>query len=241
MRIAIFATSELQTFPEYQDMARRHRVTPFLAESGDTLRDWHNELRHSTFDVLHFAGHIVNDDRDWPTRLVIGNVTMEMEDVVNLSRLSSAKMLFFNSCDSAMIANYAIHNGTPAAVYTTAPLADRDAWKFPLMMYETLARQEDEDVLIDYRRAFEQAVERNGFYGWASNGLYERELLSPLVAEIGKVYDTMAEHTNNVNASIMAYDARIAQVSRHLLILAVAGGSAVFFNAILMAMHYLGA
>lgn len=221
MRIAIFGTTELQSFPELQDISRRHTVIPFLAESGEDLRAWHNAMRQNHYDVLHFAAHVEDDARGWPTILRLGEASIEMEDLVSMARLSGARLLFFNGCDSAMIANYVVRNGLPASIYTTAPLSDREAWKYPLMYYETVGRQEDDAAIIDFRKAFEETVERNGFYGWASNGMYEKDLLSPLVNEFGQIY------------------ANVAQLQRQFRLLTIAGGGIVLTNAGVLMLHLL--
>lgn len=161
-----------------------------------------------------------------------------MDDVVSMAKLASARCVFFNGCDSAMLANHAVRNGVACAIYTTADLADRDAWKFPMLWYEQLARQEDENVILDLRKAFEQSVDRSGFYGWSSNGLYERSLLSPLVEEIGKVYEVMADHTERMNGRLMVYESQLHLFERYIRSVFFLGGGALLVNTLLMMAHF---
>lgn len=232
MRIAVFGTTELATFSETQDISRRHMVMPFLAEQGD-LRAWMGELRHNPQDILHFAGHIGDGADGHPSLLVLGDHVLTPDDAVNMARVAGAKMLFFNSCDSALFANYAVRNGVACAVYTTIPLLDSGAWKYPLRFYEQVARQEEEREIVDLRKAFEATVDRQGLYGWASNGLYERDLLSPIVLELGNLHRRVADQTDTTTGHLYNYEARLDRMARHVSALAVGGGSALVLNVAL--------
>lgn len=235
MRIAIFGTTELQTFPELADISRRHTVTPFLAEATDaSLRGWHNELRHSSYDVLHFTGHISRDERQRPVWLHVGPLRLAMDDVVMMAKLANARCIFFNSCESAMFANYAIRNGIHAAIYTTADLGDSDAWKFPLHFYEQVARQESDQAVVDLRKAFDASVDHSGFYGWASNGTYERDLLSPLIAEIGRVREDVSALGTQMDGRVSMYEGDVSELAKRLHSLSLIFGGVVFFELVLM-------
>ncbi len=229
MQIAVFGTTELATFAEMQDISRRHKVLPFLAERSD-MHAWMSDLRHNPQQILHFAGHIGSDDDGHPNLLVLGEHLLTPDDVVNLARITDAQMLFFNSCNSALFANYAVRNGVACSIYTTAPLRDSVAWKYPIRFYEQVARQEEEREIVDLRKAFESTVDRTGLYGWASNGLYERDLLSPIVLELGQLHRRVSEQTDATAGHLYHYEARLERMARYVFRLAVGSGSALLLN-----------
>lgn len=238
MRIALFGTQSIHSYPELQDISRRHTVIPYMDNSGE-VRDWQNDLRRSQYDILHFAGHVVEDEQGRPSRLVLGEKGLSLDDVVNMGKLAGARLMFFNSCETALFANFSVRNGLPASIYTTSPLLDDEAWKYPLMFYEQVARQEDERAIVDLRKAFEASVDRSGFYGWVSNGLYERDLLSPIVIEMGRLHDKFADHQNAAQGHNYYYQAQLDQYAKRLTQTAVGLGGGLAANLLLTAASLL--
>lgn len=237
MQIGVFGTPELSTSPEIQDISRRHTIYPFLAT--DSMRSWNNELRRNSFDILHFGGHISLDQYKRPSRLHIGAEVLTVDDIMSMARLCSARLVFLNGCDSAYMANALVRNGLPAAIYTTIELEDADAWKFPLSFYEVVARQEDEHSIIDLRKAFEASVDRNGVYGWVSNGHYETDLLKPIVSEIGRIYHQMAEHETDAQGALWQMRADLESFEKLVKMVAIAGAGGIATNIALSALSLM--
>lgn len=109
---------------------------------------------------------------------------LSQEEVAQIARTAGAKLLFFNSCDTAGIAAYVVRHGIPHAIFTTQPLFDKYAWQMPSAFYTILARRNLGSnpatqpieahyggVLtgINYPEVFSQADSGDGIYGLATD------------------------------------------------------------------------
>lgn len=158
LRILLVAPAlGLHTTPEVRDLTRLHRVTVL----GDivSVRDVMREAG-SPYEVIHYAGH--SNDKE----VELSNGFLDDADLLQITRSSGAKLVFFNSCRAGRLAHYLVGHGVPLAAHTNVDLEDADAWKFPLAFYSAVARLGNGSAQA-YVRAFVEANDGEGHYGLA--------------------------------------------------------------------------
>jgi hypothetical protein len=148
----------LSTTSEIRDITGLHQVT--VLNDVVTSRDIFREAR-TGFDIIHFASH--SDEK----RVSLSNAEYLVDnDLVQLARISGAKLVFFNSCSAGRLACYLIGHGVPLAVHTNTELDDVNAWKFPLAFYGAMANI-NSNTTHAYIRAFDRTNDGEGIYGLA--------------------------------------------------------------------------
>lgn len=130
------------------------------------------------FDIIHFAVHSSAD----PPLLSLNGDKLRPEDIGQVSRRAGASLLFFNSCNSGVLASYVVQRGVTWAIYLNRDLVDKEAWKMPLLFYESLDNQIDESGTYSIPKAFRDAVPGDGTYGITSD--YDRAGILTVQREI---------------------------------------------------------
>lgn len=144
-------------------------VTAHVLSGHVDAHDLHDAVgRNGYFDVVHFGTHTSNS----PPRLQLSDGELTPEDVNAVLRRSRCGLVFFNSCNSGVLASRAVNAGIRWAIYTNVELVDEDAWKMPLAFYESLNKQARNNMLPNYPAAFSDAISDTGHYG--ITGSYER-------------------------------------------------------------------
>lgn len=190
--------SGIDPTPEIERLSRR--LNTVIVSDGLSFGKLFDICKYEEFDIIHFACHAVVDDEGCYSELLldvdpsvtgddirtIRNAqaspsehrrvrplvqTLKRDQVLQLVKLSKAKLGFFNACNSAYIANYCVSLGLESAVFTTVDIPDSRAWEIPSLFYESLHRQSQSQTSISYRSAFSYAVSSNpdGRYGWAES------------------------------------------------------------------------
>lgn len=147
----------LQTTNEMRDLTTLHRVT--VLSDKVLARDVYSAARGG-YDVIHYAGHSNSE------QVELSDGHMIDTDLLQIARISGAKMVFFNSCLAGRLAHYLVGHGVPLAIHTNVDLVDADAWKMPLAFYGAVDRLGNSTPSA-YIRAFADANDGEGLYGMA--------------------------------------------------------------------------
>jgi hypothetical protein len=121
------------------------------------------------YDIVHFAVHSTNT----PQPLIkINGEYLTPGDVTRFLRLTRAKLVFFNSCDSGIFATYATQEAVDWSIFTNRELPDAEAWKMPILFYECINRQIAEREVVNFPKAYKYAATNDATYGITAN--YEK-------------------------------------------------------------------
>lgn len=143
----------LETLPEIRAIVSNHNTT--LLIENLTKQDIYDSVRNSSYDVIHFAGHTIDN------KLFINDQeSLNKEECAQIARTANAKLVFFNGCDSAGLASYCVRHSIEFAIFTTARLEDRIAWQMPSTFYTLLSRPDQ-----SLAAAYVQADGGDGLYG----------------------------------------------------------------------------
>lgn len=159
----------IDSVPELRAITAVHQAS--VLSGRVTCRDVYQQAREQPHRILHFAAHSSDD----VVRLS-GGEFLTPEDVAQIGRLTGAELVFFNSCRSGLLANYAVRHGLDYAVYCNVELQDAQAWKMPEAFYDFLLDQPQAAAdcadygaryAADYAAAFHRADSGQGVYGLA--------------------------------------------------------------------------
>lgn len=158
LRILLVAPAlGLHTTPEVRDLSSVHRVT--VLSDAVTSRDVYQAARGG-YDVIHYSTHS-NE-----THVELSGETLLDTDLLQIARISGAKLVYFSSCFAGRLAHYLVGHGVPVVIHTNTALPDADAWKFPLGFYAAVDRLGNGKPAT-YVKAFAEAGDGEGLYGLA--------------------------------------------------------------------------
>lgn len=150
--------SGIDSEPEIDLITSMHRVRLL---HGDVNRERvYNDVKGGSYDIIHFASHSTDEGVE-----ISNGEILSASDIAQIAKIANASLLFFNSCESGKLADYAVSHGILYAIYTNVPLLDDGAWKMPMAFYKSMAEQYESDEDIDYFLAFSNADTREGVYG----------------------------------------------------------------------------
>lgn len=173
----------LDAVPELRAITGVQQVT--LLSGRVTARDVYQQAREGQHRVLHIASH----SRDDAVGLSDGEF-LTPEDVAQVGRLTGAELVFFNSCRSGLLANYAVRHGLDYAAYCNVELLDAQSWKMPQAFYDFLHDQNG--PIADYAAAFYRADSGQGVYGLA---------ISPqMISSWQTILEELKRHTDEIDA-----------------------------------------
>lgn len=166
----------VDSVPEIRVLGGQHRV---LVLSGKVaVQDVYQEARRLNYDAIHFATHGSPDGVKLGVMETItpdGTIQRREEwltevDILQISKLSKARLVFFNACNTSKLASYLVGHGILYAISATTTIEDNDAWKFPLAFYEHITQQPSrEHDMINYALAFEKTSDGTGLYSFYVN------------------------------------------------------------------------
>jgi len=114
----------------------------------------YGHAQRGNFEIVHVGTHKESISRD---------------DILQISRVAGAKLVFLNSCNSAEIGSFLVAHGLNTCIATNVELEDREAWKMPLAFYEYLARQERQNQPVSFSTAYVQADGGDGDHSFLIN------------------------------------------------------------------------
>lgn len=147
----------IYSMPEIDLITSMHRVRVLQGEV--TKQRLFNDVRENRYDIIHIAAHSNENG------IILDDGMVTPEELAQITRLASAEMVFFNSCDSGRLADYAVRHGVKYAIHTNTDLPDAIAWQMPLAFYRFLKDQKESSMPIDYTEAFIFADTGEGVYG----------------------------------------------------------------------------
>lgn len=141
------------------------------------------------FDIVHFGGHGTDDG------IALSGSALTMFDIERIARAVGAQLVYLNSCSSARLAQFAIDQGVPAVIATTADVPDSQAWSIATSFYQALL------VHGDLYTAFEVAKPRDGTLSFYSDGQVISKHIRPLFDKMEE-FETLWQQGQQRNAQI---------------------------------------
>lgn len=156
MRILLVAPGQpdLDSVREIRILTSQHTVEIL---NGKVLpEDVYAVCRLRKFDAIHFATHSNSQ-----YVALYEKAVLTADDVAQLIRMASVRLVVFNSCTSARLALVAVDHGATYAVYASEQLSDEAAWRFASAFYGGLRNGHGSFIV----EAFDVANNRDGQYG----------------------------------------------------------------------------
>jgi hypothetical protein len=142
MKILLIAPEnhDLRTLPEISSITISHNVRLLIERV--TARMLFDLCASERYDVLHFAGHGGPDGI-----LLSDNVLLTADEIATLSRMSGARVIFFNACSTGRLAAYSIRHGAAFVFFAVVDLEDDKAWSKPTAFYRNATDTSDASLL----------------------------------------------------------------------------------------------
>lgn len=164
----------LNSIPEIRMLSSIHKVQ--VLSGNVTSQDVFQAARASHVDVIHFATHggpdgVTLSSVEYSESGIANKIvnTLSPEDIVQIAKLSKAKLLFFNACNTGKLASYATRRGIEYAISANEEVTEEDAWKFPLTFYEFIGTQPEHNGDINFALTFDRAEGGDGLYSFSIN------------------------------------------------------------------------
>lgn len=212
MNILLIAPDNIgiNAIPETRLLSELHRVE--ILNGKVSIRDVYEFVDNKEFDVIHFATHLVNTDNRLKSLLLSNNEILNLDDVVQLAKITKAKLVFFNLCLGARFGSYISRRTSATTIFTTIELPDNEAWKLPLTFYRECNNFEKKKKLLIFQEIFNIVDDESGIYGIATPLKYYEQLLLPIQdsveqinQEIIEIHNILKHHNQilNTNAPIV--------------------------------------
>lgn len=169
MRIIIIAPEQpgIDTIPEVRAIQSWHSVSTLSGRV--TSQDIYRACQDTNFDVLHFATH------GGPQGIALSDGELfTAEDVAQVARIHDTQGVFFNTCESGVLAAYAVRHGVKWAVSAETKLLENGAWKMPYSFYSALRNGNRRDFV----GAYILADSGDGDYSLIVSPTYLQELIA---------------------------------------------------------------
>ncbi len=176
MRVLIIApdytsVQALDTKPEVH--AIQHNFTTFLLYGMVSAKQTFETAQRDLFDIIHIAAH--GDTHG----IQLSDGIFGPDALVRMARAAKAKLVYFNSCNSARLGQMALDGGVPSVIMTSDEISDLDAWSIAVSFYNELFRNGG-----DMRAAYTVAKPDNGMLIWLSDGRYVEQSVQPVLDKI---------------------------------------------------------
>jgi hypothetical protein len=180
--LLVAGDSDLNTHPEVLAVQRAGRT-----QRAQTLADVYEITKDQEFDIIHIAAH--GDD----TGIQLDSQFLGMDILARIAKKVRAKLVYFNSCNSARLGQYLIDNGVPATIMTSTAVDDtQDAWTIAGYFYNEVFRNNG-----DLKRAYQVAKPDNGTLIWLSNGHYIDLEIAPIMEQLEYISAQVQEQTRS--------------------------------------------
>lgn len=167
MRVLIVSPDDpsIDSIPEVRFIQSIHHTSVLRGTVAEM--DIFAACRETAFDIIHYASH------GGPEGVKLSNgVIMDADTIATAARLRETKGLLFNSCEAAVLANYAVRHGVQWALSADGELENDEAWKLPAAFYGAMRNGNAGDFV----GAYILADGGDGMYGLRVNPLYLQEL-----------------------------------------------------------------
>lgn len=157
----------LDSQPEIRDISSRRHIQVTVLNGVVGSRDIYTHAREG-YDVLHFVAHGGEEGV-----LLSDGSTLTYQEIAQIARLSHAKILFFNSCETGKPASYVVHHGVLWAIFGNIQIEDATAWQHPIGFYNSLVNLEPQTIA----NALRIADNSSGDYGYTISLQYLLQLI----------------------------------------------------------------
>jgi hypothetical protein len=171
----------------------RVRVLPGYVSA----RSLYEAVKDGRYDIIHFASH---SNADY---ISLNGDKLSASDLRQVCNSARAQAIFFNSCDSVKMGSALVQRGIEYAISTTVELADSDAWKMPLLFYESLNNQITDTGTFNIPQAFFATAPGDGTYNLmvalASSGMMPvQKRLADLQRQVWWLFGLLGAETMGV-------------------------------------------
>lgn len=220
MKILLIAPRhrDINQVPEIRQLTSLHRTT--VLHGDISVQNIFDEVRQQDYDIVHFATDLVSERND--EMYISEKESMGLADTDSILKLSKAKMVFFNFCSSARFATYVTNRGLDCAIYTTIPIEDRLAWRFPLAFYEQLKRKEA-NALFSFNEIYDMIAPSDGSYGWVAGIKFYQSffrLMREQIEQLSKEIKTLSELVSQ-HAGMLGTGDFVGKISNKWILIAV--------------------
>ena len=171
----------LNQVPEVDAIAELgYRVRLLQGEVDD--QRLYKAVQDHRYDVVHFMCH---GDFD---AMEISGGRLTRNAVLQVVRLSGARIVFLNACNSVKLGQTLVNVGLAVVIASVVPVEDSAAWQTAVTFYSALAR--DGDVARAYKLACGGG---DVLYVMLSNGGYAGLMAKPVLDELKTLRDTIGE------------------------------------------------
>lgn len=170
----------LDAIPEI-DTLQKLGFQPTILQGPVTSDRLYSMAQSVQCEILHIITGQIGDD----TLLLSRGETLDVNGLLQIVRMTGAKCVFINACQSIYLAQVLVDNGIPVVIATTRPVLDTRAKRTAQAFYTMLAKTDD------LHSAYVAAKGDDGLYAWTSNGGYTELLLKPVLGELAKMQSSL--------------------------------------------------
>ena len=217
-------------------------ITPQRSKEIDIV----DLLRGSKFDCLHFLGH-----SDGETFVLASGDVLSEDKILALCRDAGAKCLFFNSCSSAAICQYAVNTTVAIALAWVGPVLDNDAIVGAIRFYSAISGY-GEPWGSGLRRAYESVGEKRRLL-WLTDGEYVSNMIAPIISRLdrfdqerkdafslfGGKLESIIEKINSVSSSVSSGLAKVTESYSRIRIVLYAVAAALVATIIFLGYTFI--
>lgn len=166
----------LDAIPEI-DTLQKLGFLPTILQGLVTADRLYSMAQSVQCEILHFVTGQIGDD----ALLLSKSETLDIHGLLQIARMTGAKCVFINACQSIYLAQVLVDNGIAVVIATTRPVLDSRAKRTAQAFYTMLAKTDD------LHTAYVAAKGDDGLYAWTSNGGYTELLLKPLLSRLNEM------------------------------------------------------
>lgn len=217
----------LDAIPEI-DTLQKLGFQPTILQGPVTADRLYSMAQSVQCEILHLITGQVGDD----TLLLSKGESLDVHGLLQIVRMTGAKCVFINACQSNYLAQVLVDNGIPVVISTTRAVLDARAKRTAQAFYTMLAKTDD------LHAAYVAAKGDDGLYAWTSNGGYTELLLKPVLGKLNELQAALSQNEQE-HRDIQSSIAKMMQtftpatsIKRYFIRVTVAGWliiSLVFF------------
>lgn len=170
MRVIIFAGGdEFESGLEIQGIAEKHSVYP-VPVTRITAQGIYDVVANHRCDIVHWALHSGSEGIQLPDGTIFG-----ADDIARVAKTAGARVVVFNSCESARLATIVAFKGVEFVFYGTGKPDNADALHFAAAFYCALPPKLENPL---------QVLESYAEYAYDGDGAFSYVLCPRFVAKL---------------------------------------------------------